>query len=146
MKSRPRTKLVLRGDRMVISKALRMGMVEDLHAAHQGIALSLRRAQESINWPNTNHEVKDYISDVRFASPTSLINKRNHSRATRYPIALVQRLPQTYLSLRTKIACNRQGGEHFTRERTSQSQTMKMQESYQHMTTGNIKPAAGGFL
>ena len=67
MKSRPRTKLVLRGDRMVISKALRMGMVEDLHAAHQRIALSLRRAQESINWPNTNHEVKDVRCEICLA-------------------------------------------------------------------------------
>ena len=54
--------LILRGDRVVIPKALRNEMIEDLHAAHQGIESSLRRARESIFWPNMNSEVKDYIS------------------------------------------------------------------------------------
>ena len=47
---------------MVIPKALRKEMIKDLHTAHQGIESTLRRAQESIYWPNMNSEVKDYIS------------------------------------------------------------------------------------
>lgn len=43
-------------------KALRKEMIEELHAAHQEIESSLRRARESIYWPNMNSEVKDYIS------------------------------------------------------------------------------------
>ena len=54
--------LILHGDRVVIPKALRKEMIEDLHAAHQEIESSLRRACESIFWPNMNSEVKDYIS------------------------------------------------------------------------------------
>ena len=54
--------LILRGDRVVIPKTLRKEMIEDLHAAHRGIESSLRRARESIYWPNMNSEVKDYIS------------------------------------------------------------------------------------
>ena len=54
--------LILRGDRVAIPKALRKEMIEDLNAAHQGIESSLRRARESIFWPNMNSEVKDYIS------------------------------------------------------------------------------------
>ena len=40
--------LILRGDRVIIPKALRKEMIEDLHTAHQGIESSLRRARESI--------------------------------------------------------------------------------------------------
>ena len=54
--------LILCGDRVVIPNTLRREMIEDLHAAHQGIESSLRRARESIYWPNMNSEVNDYIS------------------------------------------------------------------------------------
>ena len=54
--------LILHGDRVVIPKTLGKEMIEDLHAAHQGIESSLRIARESIYWPNMNSEVKDYIS------------------------------------------------------------------------------------
>lgn len=40
--------LILRDGRVVIPRALRKEMIKDLHAAHQGIELSLRRARESI--------------------------------------------------------------------------------------------------
>ena len=35
---------------------------EDLHAAYQGIESTLRRARESVYWPNMNRKVKDHIS------------------------------------------------------------------------------------
>ena len=54
--------LILRGDRVVIPHTLRKETIQDLHAAHQGIESTLRRARESIYWPNMNNEVKDYIS------------------------------------------------------------------------------------
>ena len=54
--------IVLRGDRVVIPRSLRKEIIEDLHAAHQGIESTLRRARESVYWPNMNSEVKDYIS------------------------------------------------------------------------------------
>ena len=54
--------VVLRGDRVVISSTLRKETIQDLHAAHQGIESTLKRARGSIYWPNMNNEVKDYIS------------------------------------------------------------------------------------
>ena len=54
--------LIFRGDRVVILKALRKEMIENLHVTHQGVESSLRRARESIYWPNMNSKVKDYIS------------------------------------------------------------------------------------
>jgi hypothetical protein len=50
--------VVLRGERVVIPKSLRKEILEDLHAAHQGVESTLRRARESIYWPNVNREIK----------------------------------------------------------------------------------------
>ena len=87
--------LILRGDRVVIPKALRKEMIEDLHTAHQGIESTLRRARESIYWPNMNSEVKDYISRCEIC-----LTYAPHQQ--KEPL-LSQRSPQTYSSLRTKI-------------------------------------------
>ena len=54
--------LILRGDRLVIPKALRKSPMEDLYASHQGIESVLRRARESMYWPNMNAEIKDYVT------------------------------------------------------------------------------------
>ena len=40
--------LILRGDRLIIPKVLRKSMMESLHASHQGIEATLRRARESM--------------------------------------------------------------------------------------------------
>jgi hypothetical protein len=53
--------LILRGDRLVIPKAHRKTMMESLHASHQGIEATLRRARETMYWPNMNAEIKDYV-------------------------------------------------------------------------------------
>ena len=82
--------LVLRGDRVVIPSTLRKETIQDLHAAHQGIEPTLRRARGSIYWPNMNNEVKDYVY------------RRSPSYATKYLIARGQRSPQTFFSSRTK--------------------------------------------
>ena len=54
--------LILRGDRLIIPKALRKHMMMELHASHQGIESSLRRAREIMYWPNMKAEISDYIS------------------------------------------------------------------------------------
>ncbi|XP_028410375.1 uncharacterized protein K02A2.6-like [Dendronephthya gigantea] len=53
---------ILRGDRLIIPKSLRKVLLESLHASHQGIQSTLRRAREIVYWPNMNSEIKDYIS------------------------------------------------------------------------------------
>ena len=54
--------VVLCGEMVVIPKSLRKEILEDLHTAHQGVKTALRRARESIYWPNMNSEIKEYIS------------------------------------------------------------------------------------
>ena len=54
--------LVFRGDSVVIPKSLRKQVLNELHAAHQGIASTSRRARETVYWPHLNQELKDHIS------------------------------------------------------------------------------------
>ena len=53
---------MFRGDRVVIPKSLRKQVLKELHAAHQGIASTSRRARATVYWPHLNQELKDHIS------------------------------------------------------------------------------------
>lgn len=53
--------LLFRGQRVVVPKVLRRGMIERLHSAHVGIESCLRRARECLYWPGMNSEVKEYV-------------------------------------------------------------------------------------
>ena len=54
--------LIFRGHRLVIPKSLRRRVTDQLHASHQGVASTLRRARELVFWPNMSAELKDHIS------------------------------------------------------------------------------------
>ena len=54
--------IIFRGDRIVIPQQLRKQTLSDLHAAHQGIASTTRRARETVYWPHLNQELKDHIA------------------------------------------------------------------------------------
>lgn len=53
--------LIFRGDRLVIPKSLRKSVADQLHASHQGVASTLRRARELVFWTNMSEELKDRI-------------------------------------------------------------------------------------
>ena len=42
--------------------SLRRQTVKELHASHQGVDATLRRARETLYWPNIKGEIKDHIS------------------------------------------------------------------------------------
>ena len=46
----------------MVSKALRKRMLQALHASHKGIESTLRRARETIYWPNMKSDIKDFTS------------------------------------------------------------------------------------
>ncbi|XP_062576406.1 uncharacterized protein LOC134238297 [Saccostrea cucullata] len=53
--------VIFKGDRAVIPQALRKDMLTRIHSSHLGIEGCLRRARESVYWPQMNTEVKDFI-------------------------------------------------------------------------------------
>ena len=57
--------VILRGERVVIPKSMRKGILEDLHTAHQGVESTLRRARESVYWPNMSRDIKGIHFQMR---------------------------------------------------------------------------------
>ena len=53
--------LIYKGERLVIPPAVRNRMTEEIHASHQGIQASIKRARDSMYWPGMTAQLKDYI-------------------------------------------------------------------------------------
>jgi transposase InsO family protein len=54
--------ILYKGNRIIIPKKMRLGVMQRIHQSHIGIDNSLRRAREYVYWPRMNSELKDYIS------------------------------------------------------------------------------------
>lgn len=53
--------IILRGDRVVIPKSLRLDMKGKVHAGHPGINACLRRARQLIFWPGMSNDIRSYV-------------------------------------------------------------------------------------
>ena len=54
--------IIFKGYSAVIAKSLRIAMIQRIHLSHIGQEGCLRRARDTIYWPNANMHVKEYIS------------------------------------------------------------------------------------
>ena len=77
-------------------KSLRRQMPRDLHAAHQGIASTTRRARETVYWPHLNQELKDRIAGC----PTC---DQYHDKQPKEPLIPHEVLNRAWASLNSKI-------------------------------------------
>ena len=60
--------IIYRSNSVVIPKQLRPEMLTRIHSSHLGIEACLRKARDSLYWPNMNDEIKDYISQCSTCS------------------------------------------------------------------------------
>jgi hypothetical protein len=68
--------LIFRGERVVIPGNLRKTMKERIHSSHLGIEGCLRRARESVYWPNMNADIKDHIQRCEICSEYQTANQK----------------------------------------------------------------------
>lgn len=54
--------LIFRGERVVIPTASRKTLLNKIHSSHLGMDGCLRRARESLYWPNYSNDIKEFIS------------------------------------------------------------------------------------
>ncbi|KAK3085724.1 hypothetical protein FSP39_007823 [Pinctada imbricata] len=54
--------LIFKGERIVVPTSIRNDIIERIHDSHIGIQGCLRRARESVYWPNMNLDIEEYIS------------------------------------------------------------------------------------
>lgn len=55
--------LIFKGERLVVPKSLRKEMLKRIHASHQGIDASLRKAREILYWPHMSDDIKTAVSE-----------------------------------------------------------------------------------
>ena len=53
--------LVMRGERLVVPRSLRHSVLQDLHAAHQGLTRTKRRARQTVFWPHLTNDLDNLI-------------------------------------------------------------------------------------
>jgi len=53
--------LALKGERIVVPFSLRRSVLQDLHAAHQGLTRTKQRARQSVFWPNLTNDIDNLI-------------------------------------------------------------------------------------
>ena len=67
--------LLLRGNRIVVPKALHQETLRKLHTGHQGIVRCRLRANSSVWWPGLSKQLKEYVSKCQECARTSIPNK-----------------------------------------------------------------------
>ena len=53
--------LALKGQRIIVPRALRRGILQDLHASHQGLTRTKQRARQLVYWPNITNDINNIV-------------------------------------------------------------------------------------
>jgi hypothetical protein len=53
--------ILYRGNRVIVPKCMRRQMLEKIHSAHMGADSCIRRARQSVYWPNMTSDIRDYV-------------------------------------------------------------------------------------
>ena len=53
--------VVLKGNCIVVPRTLRRMVLEDLHASHQGLERTKRRARQTVYWPNISNDINNIV-------------------------------------------------------------------------------------
>lgn len=77
--------LILKGDRLVIPRKLRLMLIKELHVSHSGISSSIRRARELFYWPGMTADIKDFVARCEIC--------RSHDRQQAKEPMLLRELP-----------------------------------------------------
>ena len=95
--------LLFRGDGLVIPKTLRKRVLPAPHSSHQGIESTLRRARETIYWPKTKRDVKDFTPSAKPVLHLARDSRRRRLSAMTFQIALGRKFQQTCLNWTTRV-------------------------------------------
>ena len=91
--------LIFKGEREVVPKAARSGLLKSIHNSYLGVNGCLNRARECLYWPGMSGEIRNYVSTcVESAESTNRVKGRKHSPATKNLVGRGSSLQQTYLS------------------------------------------------
>ena len=68
--------VLFKGSRVIIPKVMRPEVMLKIHSSHQGAEACLRRARDSVFWPNMNAEVRERVSNCETCSEFAANNQK----------------------------------------------------------------------
>ena len=74
--------LILRGQRIVTTLAMRSDMKQKSHVGHLGINSSLRRARDLIFWPSMSAEIRQYLCNICRSSTSRALHNHRSTKKT----------------------------------------------------------------
>jgi len=77
--------IILKGNRVVIPRALRRDILQQLHVSHLGMEKSKQRARSSVYWPNMNSAIEDLIRNCEACGKFSRNNQKEPLISTPIP-------------------------------------------------------------
>ena len=98
--------IILNGSRIVIPASLRSSVVEDLHAAHQGIVRMKARARQIVYWPGMTKQLEELVRQCQEC--------RTHQRSLSQEPLLNDRTPSLPFELTSADSFSCQGWDFLT--------------------------------
>ncbi len=68
--------LIFRGDRLIIPKALRSNMLQQIHHGHMGMDKCKERARDILFWPGMNRQIEETVSKCTICMETRRANAK----------------------------------------------------------------------
>ena len=68
--------IILKGNRVVIPSVLRKEMKDKIHSSHLGAESCIRRARESLYWPNMAADIKDVVTSCSICRSVESANQK----------------------------------------------------------------------
>ena len=65
----------MKDDRVIITSALRLDVLDKIHTGHQGIQKYRERAKSGVWWPNLSKQIEDLVREC----PTCIKTKTNRA-------------------------------------------------------------------
>ena len=79
--------IILKGQKILIPKSLQSRVLSDLHASHQGITRTKRRARQIVFWPNISRDIEHFVRNCPEC-------RLHHSSQCKEPLLVENRRPE----------------------------------------------------
>ena len=77
--------VLFKGQKVIIPKAMRAETMSRIHSSHLGIEACLRKARDSVFWPNMSSEVKEKIKQCEICSEFQSKNQKQPMQSQQIP-------------------------------------------------------------
>ena len=77
--------VLFKGSRVIIPRIMRPEVKSKIHSSHQGVEVCLRKARDTVFWPNMNAEVRDQIQQCSVCNEFQVKNQKQPMQSHHLP-------------------------------------------------------------